>query len=248
MRFPRPSRTGVAALVAFVLAGFLMVTSARVSQGQDLRATSVTDLRTLVDNQKADTDEKIAEVSALNQQVDTLTKGTRTTETDRLQKRIDLLKAPAGLDDESGSGVTVVLNDAPQEAQDEALKNGTPPAERLVVHQQDIQAVVNALWLGGATAVSVMNQRVISTTGIKCAGPIVILHDVPYTPPYVIKAVGDQNALLAALDRDDYLQAYRADAAAYGLTYEVTPEAALTIPAYDGRTNLRYAKPLKLTS
>ena len=52
------------------------------------------------------------------------------------------------------------------------------------MHQQDIQAVVNALWAGGAEAMTIQGQRVISTTGIKCVGNTVVLHGVPYSPPY----------------------------------------------------------------
>ena len=61
----------------------------------------------------------------------------------------------------------------------------------LVVHQQDIQAFVNALWAGGAEAISLQGQRLISTTGIKCVGNTVVLDGVPYSPPYVIEAIGD---------------------------------------------------------
>ena len=71
----------------------------------------------------------------------------------------------------------------------------------LVVHQQDIQAVVNAMWKGGATAVTVQGQRIVTTTGIKCEGNAVQLQGVPYPQPYVIEAVGDQTELLGAIER-----------------------------------------------
>jgi len=71
----------------------------------------------------------------------------------------------------------------------------------LVVHQQDIQGVVNALWSGGAEALTIQGQRVIATTGIKCVGNTVVLHGVPYAPPYVIEAIGDQAALESALEQ-----------------------------------------------
>ena len=70
------------------------------------------------------------------------------------------------------------------------------------MHQQDIQAVVNAMWAGGATAVTIEGQRVITTTGIKCEGNAVQLQGVPYPQPYEIQAVGDPDAIEAALDAD----------------------------------------------
>ena len=80
-----------------------------------------------------------------------------------------------------GPGLTVTLDDAP-ERRDRLGGHATP--NDLVVHQQDIQAVVNALWAGGAEAMTIQGQRVIATTGIKCVGNTVVLHGVPYSPPY----------------------------------------------------------------
>ena len=91
-----------------------------------------------------------------------------------------------------GPGVTITLSDAPEDV----INSTTGDVNPLLVHQQDIQAVVNALWKGGASAVTIQGQRVVSTTGIKCEGNSVQLQGVPYPQPYVIQAVGDQGALL----------------------------------------------------
>ena len=60
-----------------------------------------------------------------------------------------------------GPAVTVVLKDAPKEEIDHAVSSGEVTADELVVHQQDIQAVVNALWAGGAEAMTLQDQRVV---------------------------------------------------------------------------------------
>ena len=115
------------------------------------------------------------------------------------------------------------------------------------MHQQDIQAVVNAMWRGGATAVTLQGQRVISTTGIKCEGNSVTLHGVPYSPPYEI--VGDrrdQDEILASLEDDAYLDVYREYAAdpTGGVGYEVETLPRATAPAYEGLLDLTYATPM----
>ena len=104
--------------------------------------------------------------------------------------------------------MTVDAHDAPQEALDQAAEDDERQRRQLVVHQQDIQAVVNALWAGGAEAMTIQGQRVMATTGIKCVGNTVVLHGVPYSPPYRIAAVGDPADLLAALAASDYIDAY----------------------------------------
>lgn len=220
--------------------GLLFLTSYVTAGGNEIRATSVTDLASLVQRQRAETDATVAKAQALTQDVRRLTKLQGGLPTG-LQQDLDLLRPKAGLAEVTGPGVTVVLTDAPQSQVNEAMQNGTPPIDLLVVHQQDIQAVVNALWSGGAQAISVQNQRVISTTGIKCVGNTVILHGVPYSPPYRISAVGDPIALQNALDQSDYLAAYRQTADSYGLGYAVTSATELKIPAFEGILKLRHA-------
>ncbi len=234
----------VFALVSFAAAGGLFLTSALDAQGTDLRAASITDLSTLVRNQRGDTDALQQRVADLNKQVNTLSRGVGDKDVDRLQAQVDKVRGPSGLAPVSGPGLTVTLQDAPDDVINRAIADGTPPADALVVHQQDIQAVVNALWLGGAKAITIMDQRIISTTGIKCAGPTVILHGVPYSPPYVIRAVGDPTELQAALERSDYIDAYRVVADEFGLGYKVAGSGRLDLKAYEGTLELRYATPL----
>ena len=106
--------------------------------------------------------------------------------------------------------------------------------------------MVNAMWKGGATAITIQGQRVVSTTGIRCIGNSVQLQGVPYSQPYVISAVGDPAALTDAIARDPYLQVYREDAAdpdiAVGWDEQV--EDKITAPAYDGLLGLSYAQVL----
>ena len=137
----------------------------------------------------------------------------------------------------------IVLSDAPEDV----INSTTGDVNPLLVHQQDIQAVVNALWKGGASAVTIQGQRVVSTTGIKCEGNSVQLQGVPYPQPYVIEAVGDQASLLTAVEDDSYVQAYRAAAADPDVLvgWELGLENALTAPGYDGLLDLNYATPLK---
>jgi uncharacterized protein YlxW (UPF0749 family) len=138
--------------------------------------------------------------------------------------------------------VTVVLTDAPEDVAQSSQQN----PNLLVVHQQDIQAVVNALWRGGATAVTVQGQRIVTTTGIKCIGNSVQLQGVPYSHPYTISGVGDPAALTASIDGDTYLQLYRSDAAQPDIAvgWQESTEERIEAPAYDGLLDLSYATPI----
>ena len=78
----------------------------------------------------------------------------------------------------------------------------------VVVHQQDVQAVVNALWRGGATGMTVMDQRIISTSAVRCVGNTLILQGRVYSPPFTVTATGDPATLEAELSADPQVQIY----------------------------------------
>ncbi|RHW25928.1 DUF881 domain-containing protein [Nocardioides immobilis] len=228
-----------------ILSGALFVISAADSRGTDLRPGRYTDLAGLVEAEAAEYEEIRQDLEDLEDEVDALTEDVQTLGVTRTRGRIEVLRDPAGLEPRTGAGVSVTLSDAPEENLDEAVAHDYK-ADRLVVHQQDIQAVVNALWAGGATAVTIAGQRVITTTGIKCEGNAVQLQGVPYPQPYVIQAVGDPDDLMAALDADPLVSGYRSDAVNPYLEigWDAETEDEVVAPAYDGLLDLRYARPV----
>ena len=113
----------------------------------------------------------------------------------RAAQDTDHLAAAAGLAAVSGPAMKVTLNDAPLDSGQ--LPQGASPND-VVVHQQDVQAVVNALWAGGAEAMMLQDQRVIATSAVRCVGNTLVLQGRVYSPPYVVTAIGDPARLSAA--------------------------------------------------
>ena len=221
----------------FVLAGALFVTSMVSSQGADLRAGRYDDLDGLASAQARDLQALTTRTAALNAEVDRLTEDLRSTASDVEQQKVDALMGPAGMSAVHGPGVTITLDDAP----DDALEAAGADVSQLLVHQQDIQAVANALWAGGAEAMTLQGQRVVATTGIKCVGNTVVLHGVPYSPPYRVSAIGPVDRMLAAVNRSPYIELYL-ESVAQGLGWDVSVEQVLDLPGYDGSTALDHAR------
>jgi len=147
----------------------------------------------------------------------------------------------SGLIAVQGPGLTVRLNDAPA---DSPRRDDVSP-DVLVVHQQDIQAVMNALWAGGAEAMEIMDQRVISTSAIHCAGNVLRLHGRIYSPPYDIRAIGDPDRLRRALSSSPAVQSYVRDANDVGLGWSLSDSSTsspLKLSAYSGPTDLQAAE------
>ena len=224
--------------------GVLFVTSSVNSEGTDLRPGRYTDLSSLVSAENREYEQLEARVQEITAQVDRLSGQVGSTETRKLQQQVEELREPAGLTPVTGPGLSVTLSDAPEEV----INSSSQDIELLIVHQQDIQAVVNAMWAGGAEAVTIQGQRIVTTTGIKCEGNSVMLGGAVYPQPYTIEAIGDPGALEAAVLRDPWVGGFRRDAAIPDVSvgFEMSTAERLEMPAYEGVTGgLTYAEPLR---
>jgi uncharacterized protein YlxW (UPF0749 family) len=246
---PSPPRGSVGWRLATPLVGLvvgaLFVVSAHSSEGTDLRPGRYTDLASLVRSDAARVDALRQRVTDLTSQIGLLSAQVDNKQVSHLRQQASRMKEPAGLLAEVGPGVTVTLSDAPQGTSADTPDTVDNP-NLLLVHQQDIQAVVNAMWKGGADAVTIQGQRVVSTTGIRCIGNSVQLQGVPYSQPYVISAVGDPESLQRALADDAYLQVYRQDAENPDINvgWQEVVQSHIVAPAYDGLIGLQYAHEL----
>ena len=234
--------TGWAAIVPLVAAGagLMFATSARTSQGTDLRSAGRYDLVDVVRAQDRAVRERTATVKELQDQVDSLTRQAApgNAQVARLGAQATALAPAAGTQAVIGPAVSVTLNDAKRTAA--SLPEGYT-ADDIVVHQQDVQGVVNALWAGGAEAMMLQDQRVISTSAVRCVGNTLILQGRVYSPPYVIQAIGDVAALRDALNSSSQVSIYR-EYVALGMGYDVTSKEQASFPAYAGSLSLVYAK------
>ncbi|KRF20682.1 hypothetical protein ASG90_18260 [Nocardioides sp. Soil797] len=215
--------------------------SATNSEGTDLRPGRVNDMPSLVRSEKSQYEDLRLKASDLSSDVEKLSARIDDDQVRKARREATRLEGPAGFSEVEGSALTVTLSDSPED-----LREDAEDIRRLVVHQQDIQAVVNAMWDAGAEGVMIQGQRIISTTGIKCAGNSVELQGIPYPQPYVITAVGDTAAMQERIDSDYDIGLYRSDAEnpAIQIGWGMEVEHDVTVPAYDGLRGLEYAEPL----
>ena len=158
-----------------------------------------------------------------------------------MQNRNAALAADAGVDPLRGPGLVVTLTDAQRDANGRFPRDASP--DDLVVHQQDIQAVLNALWLSGAEGIQMQDQRIIGTSAPKCVGNTLLLNGRTYSPPYVITAVGDVAAMQAALAAAPLVTLYKQYVVRFGLGYSEEPRASVDLVGHGEPVRMRYAKP-----
>ena len=227
--------------VVFALAGLLFCVSALTAHGTNLRTDdSLLRLTDVIREKSEQNQQTQREMSTLQQRVDGLAEQQGQDPADA--KRLSALERAAGLDPLSGSGVVVTLDDAPPGATARIPGVPEPGPNDLVIHQQDIQAVVNALWRGGAEGVQVMDQRLIATSAVRCVGNTLILQGRVYSPPYVVRAIGVPVDLRTALEDDPYISNYLQYVNAYGLGWTVQRDRSMTLPGYTGTVDPRSAR------
>ncbi|MFF3345827.1 DUF881 domain-containing protein [Streptomyces sp. NPDC002779] len=239
----RPVRVLTAAV--FALAGLIFFTSFNTAKGTNIRTdASLLKLSDLIHERSLKNGELDESNAALREDVESLAErddGSTKAEDEKLAG----LEKSAGTQKVTGEAITVTLNDAPPDATAKLPGYPEPQPDYLVIHQQDLQAVVNALWQGGAKGIKVMDQRLISTSAVRCVGNTLILQGRVYSPPYKITAVGEPEKLQKALAESPAIQNYMVYVNVYGLGWKVTEDGAVTLPGYSGTVDLQYAQPVE---
>jgi uncharacterized protein YlxW (UPF0749 family) len=224
--------------VTALLAGLLFAASAHTAQGTDLRGGRFSDLTSLIDASSKSVSKEEQQAAVLRRDVAAATQGAAAgSSTVAAEKaRGDQWLGGAGLVAVRGPGLTVSLDDAP------TRKPGEPPAsdnpDDLVVHQQDVQSVLNALWAGGAEAMTLMGERIVSTSAVRCVGNTLLVQGRLIGPPFVIKAIGDTAGMRAALQVEPGVALFQHYVDDYGLRFDLVTERQLHLPAYDGTLDL----------
>ncbi len=226
--------------VVFAIAGLIASTSAYTARGTNLRAESRLSTQDLIVDQQRRVAKESKVVAELQRQVEksALAAAPSGSALAKLNRSSQELAPGAGLAPVQGVAVEVELNDAPANS---TLPTGIS-ADDLVVHQQDVQSVVNALWAAGAEEMMLMDQRVISTSAVRCVGNVLNLQGRLYSPPYKITAIGDPAALELGLEASPAVETYRDYARKIGLGYQVRRIKKAIFPGYTGAISLQYSK------
>ncbi|MFJ3306018.1 DUF881 domain-containing protein [Streptomyces sp. NPDC086549] len=244
-RTPRVKPVRILTVAVFALAGLIFFTSFNTAKGTDIRTdASLLKLSDLIQERSRKNKELDESNATLRGNVESLAESDDGS-TGAQDEKLAALEKNAGTQKLTGKAITVTLNDAPPNATAKLPGYPEPQPDYLVIHQQDLQAVVNALWKGGAQGIKVMDQRLISTSAVRCVGNTLILQGRVYSPPYKITAVGDPDALQKALAASPAIQNYMVYVNVYGLGWKVAEDGTVTLPGYSGTVDLHYAKPVE---
>lgn len=230
----RPVRATVAVTLVLALAGLLFTANARLSRsGGERHATNLAELVEIESDRVSDL---AAQVDALTADIDRIITSPNTVDTPD-SERAQHDTVAAGTSAVRGPGLKVALDDAPPTT---PLSASVRP-DSLVVHQQDLEAVINALWAGGAEAMMLQGHRVTVTTAFRCVGNVLSVGGSVHSPPYRVEAIGDPVALAAALEASPEVRVYRQWVDRVGLGWSTEVHDDLQLPAGSAPAELAQA-------
>jgi uncharacterized protein YlxW (UPF0749 family) len=234
-----PWRFGVP--VVCLLAGLLLAATHGVSGGAEIRRSDAPRLVDLVREAQLSVNQLTAERDQLANEIDSTHLRSSDAALSAMLRRSAELAGEADMDPVHGPGLVVTLQDAQRDANGRFPRDASP--DDLVVHQQDIQAVLNALWSAGAEAIQMQDQRIIATSVPRCVGNTLLLNGRTYSPPYRVTAIGDAAAMQAALAAAPLVILYKQYVVRFGLGYTEQVSTDVHIAGHTEPVRMHSAEP-----
>ena len=234
-----PWRLGVP--VVCLSAGLLLAATHGVSGGAEIRRSDAPRLVDLVREAQASVNRLSAQRDELANKIDSMHGRSPDAALAAMLRRSAELAGEAGMNPVHGPGLVVTLEDAQRDANGRFPRDASP--DDLVVHQQDIQAVLNALWSAGAEAIQMQDQRIIATSVPRCVGNTLLLNGRTYSPPYTITAIGNAAAMQAALAAAPLVILYKQYVVRFGLGYSEEVKPDVQIVGYSEPVRTHFAQP-----
>jgi uncharacterized protein YlxW (UPF0749 family) len=224
-----------------LLAGLLLAATHGVSGGAEIRRSDAPRLVDLVRETQSSVNQLSAERNELANKIDSAHGRSPDAALAAMLRRTAELAAEADMDPVNGPGLVVTLQDAQRDANGRFPRDASP--DDLVVHQQDIQAVLNALWSAGAEAIQVQDQRIIAPSVPRCVGNTLLLNGRTYSPPYTITAIGDAAAMQVALAAAPLVILYKQYVVRFGLGYHEEAKPDVQIVGHSEPVRTHFARP-----
>lgn len=201
---------------------FVELSTVKQTQNQvDVAKSEISDIKNLIKEQE----KKVQEIKDINNTKEMV---------EVLEEDIQRYKTLSGFNDLEGPGIILTIQDSDKEYVD-----GENDSSGLV-HDADIQNILNDLKVAGAEAISIGGQRVILNSAVRCGGPVIRVNDKNLVAPFVIKAIGDSKKLYAAINAPGTYGRYLNDSRDLKLQSE--EKEYIVIPRYKNKLDINYMK------
>lgn len=228
---------GIMALFVGLVISIQISTTQGVDQGGLVPSVKAKSYEAAMKKAMAEKDAAMTELNDLRDRVSEMEKAMADEDVsfNAMLSELEKYKMAAGMVDVKGPGVVVTLDDPiPVDGLE-----GTNNSILVYGTQEYLLKLVNRLKDGGAEAISVNEQRIISGTEISLAGNNLNINGEPTAPPYTIKAIGNPDTIASAITmRAGIVDSMKED----GLRVGISKQGEVEIKGYDGTLRYRYAQ------
>lgn len=153
-----------------------------------------------------------------------------------LNEELDRYRIIGGFRDVKGPGIVVTVDNPPKDANFNAEVN-------IVYEYELLLSLINELNAAGAEAISINDQRLISTSEIRSAGNAININAVPQQPPYIVKAIGNKDTLEGAINQVFGIVSILRD---HRYLVSVRKQDDISLLKYKDVVKLKYAQPVEI--
>ena len=160
----------------------------------------------------------------------------------QLNSQLEQARIAAGLIGLTGTGLVLQLEDS----HEPVPKDGSQ--SDYLVGSRDIRTVVEELWLAGAEAIAVNDERVTPTTAIIDIGNSLLVNSAYLAPPYQVTALGPTDLYQRLSSSPGFVDFVRTRAQGYGIRLSFAEPPSVDVPPFVGTVTLRYSRSLATPS
>jgi uncharacterized protein YlxW (UPF0749 family) len=155
-----------------------------------------------------------------------------------LNDELEQARIAAGLIPLTGTGIVLQLEDSEQPVPKDGSQSD------YLVGSRDIRTVVEQLWLAGAEAIAINDERVTPTTAIIDIGSSLLVNSAYLAPPYQVTALGPADLYQRLSSAPGFIDFVHARAEGYGIRLSFAEPPSVDMPAFVGTVSLRYSRSL----
>jgi uncharacterized protein YlxW (UPF0749 family) len=193
----------------------------------------------IIENLRAEIIEDEARLEEIKNKITLFEEASANEDTIMKNLRAELYKErrAAGLTALKGKGIKIILDDNKEGHQD----NPDIHPNNYIVHYESLLAFSEELKRAGAEAVSINDQRLITSSDIRCVGNVVLVNTIRIAPPFEISAIGHPTLLEKyILNSSEYLFLTSSN---FPVSYKLYNEDEdLIIPAYKNEIIFTYSE------
>lgn len=194
----------------------------------------IEDSKNEIENLNSLIDERTKKLTDLREAIE----DNNTTLENYINEEIESLKLIGGTKDTRGPGITIIIGDN----EDRSMIGDSIQDD--IIHDSEIQIILNDLKNAGAEAISINGERVIYKSEVKCGGPIIRINGKSSANPFVIDVIGNPKLLYSSVTAKESFGWTLKEV--YNKKVEVKIKDNIYISKYSWTdSNFKYVSPIK---